>query len=307
MFKINRYSLLIVSLVTLFCLEAYNPNIINGSLAKEMEYVESNIDNKEDIKFDVPKVSGTIYNLPWVANEGFLKAKEENNGDILMGAYCTVLKDPLPGEEYNVHLAASSLAGMVIEPGQVFSQNASIGPYIEEKGYKKGPTYIGANLTTTIGGGVCKISSTLYNVAVLSNLEIVERYNHTMPVPYVPYGQDATVAYGVKDFKFKNNGDFPILIWAEGIDNRLYMGFYGREVPPEIEWNHDIKNIVEPPKHYKNNPELKEGEERVVVEGMNGATVESWITIKDRNGNTKTKKMGISHYIPMPYVIEVNK
>jgi vancomycin resistance protein YoaR len=126
----------------------------------------------------------------------------------------------------------------------VFSQNNTIGPYIEGKGYRKGPTYIGANLTTTIGGGVCKISSTLYNVSVLSNLEIVERYNHTMPVPYVPYGQDATVAYGVKDFKFKNNTDFPILIWAKGIENRLYMGVYGKEEPPEVEWNHNIQNII---------------------------------------------------------------
>ena len=153
---------------------------------------------------------------------------------------------------------------------------------------------------------MCKISSTLYNVSILSDLEIVERHNHSMPVPYVPYGQDATVAYGGKDFKFKNNTDFPILIWAKGIDNRLYMGIYGSEEPPEVEWQHNISNLVEAPRYYKENPQLKEGEEKVIVEGMDGATVESSLIIRDKNGEVKTKKLRSSYYIPMPYVIERN-
>lgn len=255
---------------------------------------------------DIPNVSGVVSNLPWENNENFIRAQEENGTNVLMAAYCAVLKDPLPGEEFNVHLAASSIAGIVLEPNQVFSQNNAIGPYDESKGYQSGPTYIGSNLTTTIGGGVCKISSTLYNVSVLSNLEIVERYNHSMPVPYVPYGQDATVSYGAKDFKFKNNTEFPILIWAEGIGNRLYVALYGKEHPPKVEWNHKILNMVEAPKLYKINPNLSEGEENVLVEGMSGASVESWVTITNPDGETKTKHLGISNYKPMPYVIEKN-
>jgi vancomycin resistance protein YoaR len=313
-FKIKnfRYSLFIVGLAVFLCLEFYNPTNFD-KVFTENEYIESNIDNTKSennetqFEFDEPEISGVIENLPWTNDEDFLKAQRENETNVLMAAYCTVLKDPLPGEEYNVHLAASSLAGTVVLPEQVFSQNNTIGPYIEGKGYRKGPTYIGANVTTTVGGGVCKISSTLYNVSVLSNLEIVERYNHTMPVPYVPYGQDATVAYGVKDFKFKNNTDFPILIWAKGIENRLYMGVYGREEPPEVEWNHNIQNVIEAPKYYKKNPELEEGEEKIIVEGMDGAMVESWVTITDKDGTVKTKELGTSRYIPMPYIIETNE
>ena len=299
----NKYSAFLANLAILFCLEAYEPEALDKNFIIESE-VKSNV---EDLIIDIPKVSGTISNFPWVDDIEFLKAQEENNANVLMAGYCTVLKDPLPGEEYNVHLAANFLSGTVLKPGEVFSQNQYLGPYVEEKGYKKGPTYIGANLTTTIGGGVCKISSTLYNVSILSNLEIVERHNHSMPVPYVPYGQDATVSYGAKDFKFKNNTDSPILIWAKGIDNRLYMGFYSSEKPPEIEWQHNISNVVEAPRYYRENPELEKGEEKIIVEGMDGATVESSIIIKDKDGNVETKKLGSSYYIPMPYVIEIGR
>lgn len=281
------------------------PPDVEGVEDYEINY--QNLDKQTLVNnYDIPNVSGEVSNLPWVNDENFLKAQEENGTNVLMAAYCAVLKDPLPGEEFNVHLAASSIAGTVLEPNHVFSQNNAIGPYDESKGYQAGPTYIGSNLTTTIGGGVCKISSTLYNVSVLSNLEIVERYNHSMPVPYVPYGQDATVSYGAKDFKFKNNTEFPILIWAEGIENRLYIALYGKEKPPKVEWNHKILNMVEAPKLYKINPNLNEGEENVLVEGMSGASVESWVTITNPDGETKTKHLGISHYKPMPYVIEKN-
>lgn len=299
----NRYSTFLANLALLFCLEAYDPETLDKDIIIESE-IKSDI---EDLEIDIPEVSGQIWNLPWSNDVKFLEAQKEHNTPVLLSAYCTVLKDPLPGEEYNVHLAADFLAGTVLEPGEVFSQNKLLGPYDEEKGYQKGPTYIGANLTTTIGGGVCKISSTLYNVSILSDLEIVERHNHSMPVPYVPYGQDATVAYGVKDFKFKNNTDSPILIWAKGIDNRLYIAFYGSQGPPEVEWQHDISNVVEAPRYYKENPELKEGEEKIIVEGMDGATVESSVIIRDKDGNVKTKKLRSSYYIPMPYVIEIGK
>ncbi|MDP4183036.1 MAG: VanW family protein [Bacillota bacterium] len=248
--------------------------------------------------------SGPETSLPWDYDVEFIKSKELNNTPILLGAYKTVLKDPLPGEEFNVHLAARMLSGTVLKPGQVFSQNKTVGPYTEERGFQKGPTYIGSKLSTTIGGGVCKIASTLYNVSVLSNLKIVERHNHSMPVPYVPYGQDATVFYGAKDFKFMNNTDNNIMIWAQGIDNVLYMGFYGISEPPKIEWKHDVLQQYKAEKVYKVNPSLEKGTEKVILEGMDGALIKSWITIENKDGTVTKKDMGISNYSPFPYLIE---
>lgn len=268
-------------------------------------------DNPETPEYsEIPQeslISGPVRDLPWDNNEYFLSSKEKNSTPILLAAYRTVLKDPLPGEEFNVHLAARLLAGTVIKPCEVLSQNLRLGPYTKEKGYREGPTYLGSRLVTTVGGGVCKIASTLYNVAILSNFKIVERYHHSMPVPYVPYGQDATVAYGVKDLKFSNNTKFPVMIWAQGIDNVLYIAFYGSVEPPRIEWHHEVLNKYKAPYIYKTNPNLQDGEEKIIVEGMDGAVVKSWISIQNNDGSITTKQLGISNYSPMPHIIERNK
>ncbi len=248
--------------------------------------------------------SGAIVSMPWEHDHDFLEAIATNNAFLRMAAYRTVLPDPLPGEEYNVHLAAKMLCGTVIEPDQVFSHNETIGPYTESKGFKLGPTYIGSVMTTTVGGGVCKIASTLYNVTILSNLEIIERHPHSMPVPYVPYGQDATVAYGMKDFKFRNNTSFPILIWAQGIDNSLYIAFYSQTKPPKVEWHHEIVKLVKRHQLYRNNITLPAGSEKVVVKGMDGGVVKTWISVKRNDGSYETKSLGQFYYSPIPDVID---
>lgn len=257
--------------------------------------------------FEEELSSGPVSQVPWENDTDFIKSRNESDTPILMSAYRTVLRDPLPGEEFNVHLAAQILDGIVVKPNQIFSQNKEIGPYTEEKGFKKGPTYIGTKLSTTIGGGVCKIASTLYNVTVLSNLQIIERFPHSMPVPYVPYGQDATVSYGAKDFKFKNNTSHPVMIWAQGIDNILYIGFYGKSNPPEIEWHHEILQVEKAPLIYRVNPELTPGTEKLVLEGMDGVKVKSWISIINSDGSVSIKDMGKSSYNPLANIYERGK
>jgi vancomycin resistance protein VanW len=252
---------------------------------------------------DAEMASGPERNMPWINDSEFIEAVARNKTYVMLGGYKTVLKDPLPGEEYNVHLAADMLAGIVVKPGAIFSQNDAIGPYIESRGFRKGPTYIGTMVTTTVGGGVCKIASALYNVAVLSGVKITERHNHTMPVPYVPYGQDATVSYGNKDFKFMNTTDSDILIWAKGVDNVLYMAFYGSRPAPAVEWVHEVLETTKAPVVYRINTSLAEDEKRLLMEGMDGAVVKSWIRIGEGN-EAEMKYMGLSRYQPMPHLIE---
>jgi vancomycin resistance protein VanW len=299
-----------LSLVLLIFVFFINKSRNNYGVVKDQEKTATtkvgivNEKNNMDLYLSYDLKSGPITVLPWENEGDFIKAVKDNGNLSLLAAYHTVLKDPLPGEEYNVHLAAKMLAGKVINPGQVFSQNNKIGPYTEDRGFRKGPTYIGSLLTTTIGGGVCKIASTLYNVAIMSDLEIVERHAHGMPVPYVPHGQDATVAYGGKDFKFRNNTDSPILIWAQGIDNTLFIAFYGKVKPREIEWHHQTLNVTKAPRIYKYSENISKDTEKLVLEGPDGATVRSWLTIKNENGTIETKQLGISYYNPMAYIIE---
>ncbi|MCF6466775.1 VanW family protein [Clostridium sp. Cult2] len=307
--SMDKISTFLANLAMLLALESYTPEKTEANLEIKEDCIEIQIDelSNNKLEIDTPDISGTVDNLPWVEDEEFLEAQTKHKTPVLMKAYCAVLINPLPGEEYNVNLAANSLKGIVLLPQEIFSQNHLIGPYTREKGYRKGASFAGPNIVESDGGGVCKIASTLYNVAILCDLEIIERHNHSMPVNYVPYGQDATVAYGHKDFRFKNNKDFPILIWSEIVGNRLYIGFYGQEKPPAVEWQHNITNKVKAPIHYKRNPNLEEGKEKTILQGIDGATVESSIIIKYENGKIKTKNLGISRYLPLPYVIEVNK
>ena len=230
----------------------------------QCEKIDILLDNVKS-NYDIPKESGKIYNLPWINDEDFLLAKEKHNTPILMAAYCAVLKNPLPGEHYNVQLASKKIRGLLVKPEDIFSQNMNIGPYTKVRGFKEGASYTGDNIIMTEGGGVCKIATTLYNLSVLSNLEIIERHNHSMPINYVPYGQDATVAYGVKDFRFKNTTDSNILIWSQLIENKLYMAFYGREPSPDVIWNHEKTNITKPSIKYIKNEKLSKGEENIVL------------------------------------------
>jgi vancomycin resistance protein VanW len=248
--------------------------------------------------------SGPVTAVPWETDSKFKSKQEETGALIQMAAFATVLHDPMPGEEQNVHLAARILAGTVLQPGQVFSQNQTIGPYSQARGFQKGPMYLGSQLKTTIGGGVCKMASTLYNVAILCNLPIIERYAHGMPVPYVPYGQDATVSYGDKDFQFKNNLPYPILIWSQGVDNTLYVGFYGQSEPPQVEWHHEFLYRLKAERIYRPNTNLAAGEEKVIVEGMDGAGVRSWVTVTNIDGTSTIRPLSGSYYLAMPYVIE---
>lgn len=248
--------------------------------------------------------SGSVSHLPWEKDRDFAEAQKRSQCGTCLAAYQTVLPDPLPGEEENVHLGARLLCGTVVLPGRIFSQNAAIGPYSQARGFRAGPTYVGTRLITTTGGGVCKIASTLYNVAVQSNLPIVERHAHSMPVPYVPYGQDATVSYGNKDLKFKNDTDHPIMIWAQGIDNVLYIAFYGQKPPPRIEWQHEFVQRYKSDTIYQTNRQIPQGDQRITVEGMDGGIVRSWIKIYRDSTHWSLKSMGLSYYSPLPRVVE---
>lgn len=252
----------------------------------------------------IPQPSSEDEQLPWENDPNFKNILAEYNNPLLMAKYKATLHDPLPGEMYNVNLAAKKLAGTIVLPGKVFSQNQKIGPYTNSKGYRSGPMYKGTKVITATGGGVCKIASLLYNLSILSNLPVIERYCHSMTVPYVPPGQDATVCYGVKDFRFMNNTKDPIIIWAKVVENTLYMAFYGQEKPPKVTWHHETLKEIKYWTNYKLNNQLPQGEQKVIIPGQNGYIVKSWVTIEYPDGKTEIKNRGKSYYNPLPEVIE---
>lgn len=129
----------------------------------------------------------------------------------------------------NLRLLCEALNGVVLEPGQEFSYNDTLGERTAEKGYKPAPAYSGNRLTDAIGGGVCQGSTTLYNCVLLADLEVVFRACHGAAVSYVPIGLDAAVNWGTTDFRFRNSSHFPIKITAEVSDGYVKMQILGTD------------------------------------------------------------------------------
>lgn len=110
----------------------------------------------------------------------------------------------------NLILAANKINGTVIMPGETFSYNKVVGARTIASGYKEAPIYVSGKVVDGLGGGICQITTTLYNAALYANLEIVQRSNHQFVPSYAPASRDATVVYGSIDFQFKNNRNYPI-------------------------------------------------------------------------------------------------
>lgn len=121
----------------------------------------------------------------------------------------------------NIDLAAKAINGTVLMPGERFSFNNVVGPTTASKGYLLAGAYSAGELVENYGGGICQVSSTVYNVVLYANLEIVERYNHSSVVSYLDPGRDATISYGSKDFKFLNSRKYAIKLNARATNRNI--------------------------------------------------------------------------------------
>lgn len=130
----------------------------------------------------------------------------------------------------NIKLCSSAFNGHVVAPGETFSINTLTGPRTAAKGYKDAGTIRGGILVDEPGGGVCQVSTTLFNAVVRAGLEIVERHNHSWPSDYVKIGMDAAIDYPAKDFKFTNTSDAPIYLVSMFSNNKLTVEVYGKPI-----------------------------------------------------------------------------
>ena len=127
-------------------------------------------------------------------------------------------------------------------PGETFSYNQTVGKRTIEAGFRNAAIYENGEVTDGLGGGICQISSTLYNAIVAADLEIMERHNHSFVSTYVPAGQDATVAWGSLDFKFRNNRDYPIRIVSNVSGGVASVKIYG--LKRDVEYNQKLETKV---------------------------------------------------------------
>lgn len=156
-----------------------------------------------------------------------LSTSQAKKCDTIIGEFSTGYQGAGSGRVQNIAAGASHLHATVILPGEVFSTAAALMPFTKENGYTAGGTFIEGQLSESIGGGVCQLSTTLYNALLQTKLQITERKSHSMPVGYIPPGRDAAIAGDYKDLKFKNTTKAPVILLCKATGDKVTVTLYG--------------------------------------------------------------------------------
>lgn len=216
----------------------------------------------------------------------------------ILGSYATNYNPGEVGRTKNVSLAASKVNGVILAPGENFSFNKVVGARTYENGFRDAKVYQGNEIVDGLGGGICQVSSTLYNAVLYANLEIVTRRNHSLSVAYVPLGRDATVSYGSIDFVFKNNKKYPIKLTASAYGGRLSIAVMGvKDDDTKVELYTETVATRAFEEIEEIDPELKPGETKIKQNGSNGYTVNTYKVVKS-GGTSNREFVSRSVYLP---------
>ena len=222
-----------------------------------------------------------------------------------IASFSTIYDASATNRAYNVELATKKINGTVIMPGETFSYNKTVGSRTIEAGWKEGTAYIAGKVVPSVGGGVCQVSSTLYNTALLANLEITERTNHTFTVDYVAASRDATVYYGSLDFCFKNTRTYPIKIVATAQNGVCKISICGikEKVEYEIILQSKITSYINNTTIYKEDPTLEAGKEVVEQIGFNGCRSEGYKIVKQNGKIISQTLLSKDTYSPQERIV----
>ncbi len=194
-----------------------------------------------------------------------------------IASYSTIFSNAIPNRVHNIRLASAALDGILIEQGSEFSFNGTVGNTGTEQGYKTAPVIVNRQLVEGSGGGVCQVSSTLYNAILFAGLEIMERNNHSLTVAYLPPGLDATVSYGWIDLKVFNNREHAVLMHTFIDGNKLTVSLYGNPIAGhEVQIVTTDKETINQGVDYIETDELPHGTTEVVKKGQPGYRVTVW-------------------------------
>lgn len=213
-------------------------------------------DSRKGVAIDIEssvQVIETYFNKTWSKKDGTIelvvkveepKVTREDFEQVkdLLGTFTTYCGTG-GGRVQNIVSGASHINGAVIMPGETYSANAAMEPYTKENGFAEAGSYENGKVVQSMGGGICQVSSTLYNAVILSELEIVERAAHSMLVNYVKPSMDAAIAGDFKDLKFKNNTDAPIYIEGFVKNGNITFNVFGKETRDssrKVSYEHEV-------------------------------------------------------------------
>lgn len=229
----------------------------------------------------------------------------------LIGKYTTSFATSTAARASNVKTAANYINGTILYPGKTFSTIKVIKDRTEENGYQTAPEYSSGKVVDGIGGGVCQVSTTLYNAVINAELEIVERSPHSMVVSYVDVSRDAAISGDYKDFKFKNNTDAPIYIAASAEGGMLSFRIYGEETREEnrtIEFQSETLETIQPGDPVETVDASKPASYREVTQSAHvGYKAKLWKIVYVDGVQTEKVQINTSTYSAEPEYVTVGK
>ncbi len=217
-----------------------------------------------------------------------------------LGSFSTNYSSSASGRKKNVKAGASFINGSVVYPGETFSVHDVVTPFTYDRGYAMAGSYLNGETVESMGGGICQVSTTLYNAVLRAELEIVERHEHSMTVGYVQLSADAAIAGTYKDLKFKNNTQTPIYI--EGVANGANLTFtiWGDETRPSnrtISFVNEVLSSKAPGETEEKDPTLPEGTRKVISKGHTGYKTKLWKIVKVDGKQTDKILVNSSNYM----------
>jgi vancomycin resistance protein VanW len=202
----------------------------------------------------------------------------------------------------NIEITASRLNGTELKPGQVFSYYAKVGPYTAENGYGWGRAFVGDRIVPSVGGGVCQGASTLYAAVIRTGLKVLERHQHGLTVPYLPPGEDATVAGDYLNLRFQNNTGGPVVILANAGRRLYHLSIWGTVPGPKISVHHQVLATYPFRTIIRTDPKLTPGTTRVLAPGQDGVKARTWI-VEDTPAGPVRRDLSVDTYRPSPRIV----
>ncbi len=224
----------------------------------------------------------------------------------LLGTFSTTYSTSNQNRVTNLELASEKINGTVILPGETFSYNKIVGERTIAKGYKEAAVYSGGKVVDGIGGGICQLSSTLYNAVIYANLEVTERSNHRFLTSYVTAGRDATVSWGTIDFCFKNTRQYPIKITSSVKNGVVTTEIYGlkEEKEYEISIESTVTEVIPYTINYIKNSSMAQGTEEIKQYGANGAKSVTYKVVRYNGAVVSRTLLSSDTYSPLERIVQ---
>lgn len=282
----------------------------DGRVQHQLEIAGLTVGSVDALRDAVATAVNTLepVELPLVSAPKRVADAELRRIQTVMGQFATTFPRSQTSRNANIRVAADKLNGIVLAPGERASFNQIVGRRTIEDGFRLAPVLLNGRKEIDIGGGICQVSSTLYNASLLAGLKIAERQCHSRPVPYIASGRDATVNWGSIDLVVENSHPFPIALGSQYESGRITFYVLGPQALPETvrietrvlgSWSRGEKVV--------NDPTLPPGKTKVLDPGAPGRSVVTYRVFLRNGVEVRRERLRDSRYAGAPRLVAVNR